>query len=356
MSITLKGRGLDIPVLQGGMGVGVSLGGLAGAVAACGAMGTVSSAIVGFDEPDFYRDPKGANCRALAREVRRAKELSRGKGMVAVNVMVATAQYADSIRTAIRAGADAVVCGAGLPVDLPAIAEGADIALSPIVSSGRAASAICRLWQKRYDRAPDFMVVEGSEAGGHLGFSKEELLAGTARPLEEITREVTEALRPFSERYGRAIPVFAAGGVWNGADAARLAACGASGVQLATRFIATHECDASRGFKDILLAASKADVQIVASPVGMPGRALRTPLIEKLEQGGRFPSSRCSDCLVTCPHSTTPYCILHALAQAVKGNYEEGLFFCGSNVWRLDAMRHVHEILDSLMNEWRAIV
>lgn len=354
MSVMLKGRELELPVLQGGMGVGVSLGGLAGAVAACGAMGTISSAIIGFDEPDFYQDPKGANLRALEREVRRAKELSGGRGMVAVNAMVAITQYADSVRAAIRAGADAIVSGAGLPTELPALAAGTDAALAPIVSSGRAAATICRLWEKRHAVAPDFVVVEGCEAGGHLGFPKEDVLAGRTKPLAAIVAEVAEALRPFEERRGRPIPVFAAGGVWSGADAARLGACGAAGVQLSTRFIPTYECDASQGYKDILLSARKEDVCIVPSPVGMPGRALHTPLIQKLEQGMRFSPKRCADCLVPCPHAATPYCILHALAQAVKGNYEEGLFFCGSNVWRLDAMGHVKDILDALMEEWRA--
>lgn len=356
MSIAIKGRGLDIPVIQGGMGVGVSLGSLAGAVAACGAMGTVSAAIPGFDEADFHQNPKAANVRALEREVRRAKEVSQGKGMVAVNVMVATTQYADSVAAAIRAGADAIVSGAGLPSELPALAAGADAALAPIVSSGRAAATICRLWHKRYDRAPDFVVVEGSEAGGHLGFSKEELLEKTAKPLETLVQEVTEALEPFEKLCGRPIPVFAAGGVWDGEDAARMQAQGAAGVQLATRFIATYECDASKAYKDVLIAARAEDAQIVHSPVGMPGRALRTPLIERLEQGLRFPPSRCSDCLTPCAHAATPYCILHALARAVKGDYEEGLFFCGSNVGRLTGMHHVSEVLDSLMKEWRMFV
>lgn len=354
MSITLKGRVLDLPVLQGGMGVGVSLGGLAGAVAACGAMGTISAAIPGFAEPDFEKDPLGANLRALSREVRRAKRVSGGRGMVAVNAMVATTQYEGCVRAAIEAGADAIVSGAGLPLNLPEIAAQSNVALAPIVSSGRALGAILRLWEKRYQAAPDFVVVEGSEAGGHLGFSKDELEGGKAKPLSDLVAEAVEALRPFVQKFGRAIPVFAAGGVWSGADAARVAARGAAGVQLATRFIATHECDASQAYKDILLHARREDVVIVESPVGMPGRALRTPLIERLRAGMRFAPKKCVDCLTPCAHASTPYCILRALAQAVRGNYEEGLFFCGANVWRLSGMRHVRDILDELMNEWRA--
>lgn len=355
MSLIMKNRALEIPIIQGGMGVGVSLGGLAGAVAACGAMGTVSAAIPGFHEPDFLKNPRAANQRALAREVRRAKEISGGRGLIAVNTMVATTGYAESVRTAIEAGADAIVSGAGLPLELPALAAGTDVAIAPIVSSGRAAGTICKLWEKRHGVLPEFVVVEGIEAGGHLGFSKEEALGGRAKSLETLVEEVVSTLAPFGERLGRPIPVFAAGGVWTGADAARMAAKGAVGVQLATRFIASFECDASQGYKDILLAAKKEDVCIVRSPVGMPGRALNTPLIQKLEAGNRFPPARCTDCLTPCPHAATPYCILTALTKALKGNYEEGLFFCGSNVWRLDKMRPVREILNEIMEEWRVL-
>ncbi len=355
MSIAISGRTLETPVLQGGMGIGVSLGSLAGAVAACGGMGTVSTAVAGFREPDFDSDPNGANLRALEREVQKAKHLSGGRGLVAVNAMVATSQYADSVRAAIRAGADAVVSGAGLPMDLPALAEGTGTLLAPVVSSGRAARAICRMWLKRHQVLPDFVVVEGCEAGGHLGFSPQEA-AGTAPPLEALVADTVRELRPFEEQAGRPIPVFAAGGVWDGRDAARMQAAGAAGVQLATRFIATYECDASQGYKDVLLAAGPQDVQIVHSPVGMPGRALRTPLIEQLEAGQRFPARRCVNCLVPCPKGETSYCIARALIQAVRGNYEEGLFFCGSNVWKLDRMRHVSDLIREIMAEWRAVV
>lgn len=353
-SINLGGKVLELPILQGGMGIGVSLGSLAGAVAACGGMGTISTAMPGFNEPDYAEDPEGANLRALAREIRRAKEIAGGRGLVAINAMVATTKYADSVRTAIEAGADAVVSGAGLPLDLPAIAAGigADTLLAPIVSSGRAAATICRLWEKRYRVLPGFVVVEGSEAGGHLGFAKEDLLSGSIAPLETLVAEVAAALVPFEERAGRRIPVFAAGGVWDGADAARLAACGAAGIQIATRLIATYECDASQGLKDILIAAKKEDIQLVQSPVGMPGRALRTPLIRRLEAGESAPSSGCTGCLVPCPRGKAPYCISEALVAAVRGDVENGLFFCGSNAWRLEGMHHAADVLESIMAEW----
>lgn len=354
MEITIAGRTLTVPILQGGMGVGVSLGRLAGSVAACGGMGTISTAGTGYDEPDFDTDPMGANMRALERHIRMAKELSHGAGMVAINAMVATVQYADSIRTAIKAGVDAIVSGAGLPLDLPALAEGANVALAPIVSGARAASLICRTWDKRYGKTPDFVVVEGIEAGGHLGFSREQAVNGTAPLLETLVSEVLEVLRPFCEKYGRSIPVFAAGGVFTGQDIARFTRLGAAGAQMSTRFIATPECDASQGYKDVILAARAEDVQIVQSPVGMPGRAVRTPLLERLAAGTKPITTRCMRCLTPCDPSTAPYCISRALIAAVQGNYEEGLFFCGSNVGRVNEMTDVKQLIDTLCSEWRA--
>ena len=198
------------------------------------------------------------------------------------------------------------------------------------------------------------MVVEGSQAGGHLGFHEDELLEGRCPTLEEILPGVLAEVRPYEEKYGRPIPVFAAGGVFTGQDMARYTRLGAAGVQLATRFIATYECDASQGFKDVLLQAREEDLAIIHSPVGMPGRAVRTPLIQRLEQGLRFPPKHCSLCMAGCQPAQVPFCITHALIQAVKGNWEEGLFFSGSNVGKLDRMLHVRELMDELMKDWRA--
>ena len=219
MAVTIRGKTLSLPILQGGMGVGISLDGLAGAVAACGGMGTLSTAVCGFQEPDFAKRPFEANLRALDRQVRHAKVLAHGAGLIAVNAMVATTQYADSVRTALRAGADAIVCGAGLPKDLPALASevsDSDAAIAPIVSSGRAAGLLCKLWDRHYGRIPDFLILEGPEAGGHLGFSRQDLDAPPS--LSDLLREVLTTIAPFRDKAGRDIPVFVAGGVKNGAD------------------------------------------------------------------------------------------------------------------------------------------
>ena len=357
--MTIRGKVLPLPILQGGMGVGISLDRLAGAVAACGGMGTISTAFCGFQEPDFDRDPKGANLRALERQVKRAKEAAKGAGMVAINAMVATTQYADSVRTALRAGVDAVVCGAGLPKDLPGIAAEvpeSDAALAPIVSGGRAAALICKLWDRHYGRVPDFVVLEGPLAGGHLGFSKEEAReaqAGHPKPLSNLLREVLEAVAPFKEKYGHDIPVFVAGGVKDGAEMRRYTDQGAAGAQFATRFIATEECDASDGYKQRLLESRPEDITIVQSPVGMPGRALRSPLIQRVEAGLQPRPGRCIKCLVPCDFKTTPYCISQALIDARNGDWENGLFFCGAGAGEVSRLSTVKAQLDQIMDEWR---
>lgn len=351
----IRGKTLPLPVLQGGMGIGVSLDGLAGAVAACGGMGTISAALSGLNEPDFADDPKGVTLRALGDQVRRAKEMARGAGLIAVNVMVATTQYAECVKTALKAGADAIVCGAGLPTDLPAIAAQvpeSDAALAPIVSSGRAAGLICRMWSRHNGRLPDFVVLEGPRAGGHLGFTPEE--ACSPRPLGELLRDVLEALSPFKEKCGRDIPVFVAGGVRDGREMAEYMKQGAAGAQFATRFITTQECDASPAYKQALIDAKPEDITIVQSPVGMPGRALRSPLIRRVEAGLQPKIDRCMKCLRPCDPAKSPYCISRALVDAARGDWENGLFFCGANAGEKREITTVKDEIDQIMSEWRS--
>lgn len=349
--LTLGGKPLAVPILQGGMGVGVSMGGLAGAVAACGALGCISTADAGYNEPDFATDPQGANLRALKKEIEKAKRLANGAGMVAVNAMVATRQYADAVRAAVAAGADAIISGAGLPLELPGLVEGSNTAIAPIVSSARAARLILRRWAARFGRTADFVVIEGCRAGGHLGFDEADLLAGRCQTLDEILPEVLAEVRPYEDKFGHPIPVFVAGGVYTGQDLAHYMEMGAAGAQIATRFIATYECDASQGYKDVILAAREEDARIIHSPVGMPGRALNTPLVQKLAQGLRFPPRRCSQCMAGCEPAKIPYCITHALIEAVRGNVEDGLFFCGANVGRVNRMRSVKELIGEILAE-----
>lgn len=347
--VKIRNKILSSPILQGGMGVGVSMGRLAGAVAACGGLGCISTADAGYLEEDFRKNPFAANLRAIASEIKKAKKIKGNMGMVAVNAMVATRQYADAVKTAVKAGVDAIISGAGLPLKLPEYVGDADVAICPIVSSKRAAKIILDYWKKHYNRSADFVVIEGHRAGGHLGFNEEDILENKCESLEEILPQVLEVTAKYEEEFGQEIPVFVGGGVFTNEDINHFIDLGASGVQIATRFIATDECDASDEYKNVYVNAKEEDVRIIHSPVGMPGRALNTPFIERLEREGSIPIDRCAACINSCKMKDSIYCITDALINAVKGNYEEGLFFCGDNAWRLDKIVPVSELMDELM-------
>lgn len=353
--IQILNRKLQIPIIQGGMGVGVSLGNLAGHVAACKGMGVISTVNAGYQETDFEEQPFRANIRALKAEIRKALNIAKGRGMVAINAMVAVNHYEETVTAAIESGIHAVISGAGLPMTLPKLTKGTGVAAAPIVSSGKAADIICKTWDRKYGVIPDFIVIEGPQAGGHLGFRREDILDGTALDTEAILAEVLDAVAIYEEKYGRKIPVFVAGGVFDGKDMARLVKLGAAGVQIATRFIATQECDASEAYKQRMVEAVSENVTIVKSPVGMPGRALNSPLIQRLARGEQLEPDRCNLCLKACPHGKlTPYCISRALIEAVKGNWENGLFFCGENVSRINKISTVKSLMDEIVREWKA--
>lgn len=352
--VKILNKELNIPIIQGGMGVGVSLGNLAGNVAACGAMGVISTVNAGYREPDFNQSPLKANIRALKEEIKKAFDIAKGKGMIAINAMVAVNHYEETIKAAVEAGIHAVISGAGLPLKLPEYTKGTNTAAAPIVSSGKAAEIICKAWDRKYEVIPDFIVIEGPKAGGHLGFNTSELLTNKTQNLKEILKDVIQKIRPFEDKYLRKIPIFVAGGVFNGKDMADMTDHGATGVQIATRFIATEECDASQEYKKAILAAKEEDTVIIKSPVGMPGRALNSSLIKRINQGEKYPPAICNNCLKTCPHGKeTPYCISRALIEAVKGNLEEGLFFCGSNVGRVNSMTTVSNLINEIIADWR---
>lgn len=201
------------------------------------------------------------------------------------------------------------------------------------------------------------MVLEGPLAGGHLGFSKEEAReaqAGNPKSLSDLLREVLEAIAPYRDKYGRDIPVFVAGGIADGAEMARYMKEGAAGAQFATRFIATEECDASPAYKQRLLDARDEDIAIVQSPVGLPGRALRSPLIQRVEAGTQPAVERCIKCLSACDYKTAPYCISRALIAAVRGDWENGLFFCGAGAGKINRLSTVRSQMEQIMSEWRA--
>lgn len=336
-----------IPIVQGGMGVGVSRSGLAGAVAKAGGIGMISSAQIGYDEPDFEKDIQGANIRGIEKHVMLAKEQAAG-GLVGVNVMVALQHYADHVRAAARAGADLVVCGAGLPVDLPELVQGTDTCIAPIVSSKKAASLILRMWDRKYHRTADMIVIEGPKAGGHLGFSPEQLNDIPSLHYDQEIKEIIEAKKVFEDKYETHIPVIAAGGIFDRSDVDHMMSLGADGVQIATRFVVTKECDAAPAYKQAYIQASEEDITIIKSPVGMPGRAIRNTFIRKAEQG-QIPIEHCFHCIKNCNPKEIPYCITQALVNAVKGDLEHGLIFCGAGVGKIKEITTVPALIRELI-------
>ena len=346
-----------VPVIQGGMGVGISLSGLASAVANQGGIGVIAGAMIGMKEPDVAKNPLEANLRALRNEIIKARELSNG--IIGVNVMVALTTFSQMVRTAIENKADIIFSGAGLPLEMPRHLlqlceekkEEFKTKLVPIVSSARAATVIAKKWLSRFNYLPDAFVVEGPKAGGHLGFKPEEI-QDPAHALEVLVPQVVDAVKPFEDQYGRAVPVIAAGGVYSGADIKRFLDLGAAGVQMGTRFVATHECDADERFKQSYLAAKQEDVTIIRSPVGMPSRALCNDFISAAREGLKKPFKCIFHCVSTCQQEKTPYCIAQALINAMRGNLERGFAFCGANVFRVNKIITVGELMDSLQHEF----
>ena len=342
------------PIIQGGMGVGVSLSGLASAVANEGGVGVISSAGIGMLEADFEKNFKEANRRALQREIKRAKEKTHG--VIGVNILVAISDFSDLVKIAVSAGADMLFLGAGLPLKVPEIWppdvwKKVKTKIVPIVSSSRAAKIIFRSWQKHYNCVPDAVVVEGPLAGGHLGFKKEQI-NDPAYTLEKILPEVVSVIKPFEQYFNKNIPVIAAGGVYTGEDIYKYFKLGAQGVQMGTRFVATYECDASEEFKKAYIRCNKKDLVIIDSPVGLPGRAIRNRFLEEIESGNKIPFKCPWQCLKTCDIRTSPYCIARALTNAKNGHLEKGFAFAGANAYRIDKIISVKELFETLSMEY----
>lgn len=333
-----------IPVIQGGMGVGVSLANLAGAVAANGGIGVISTAQIGFRESDFRKNPIECNLRAIGKEIAKARDLAKG-GILGVNIMVATRRYEDYVRAAVKAGIDLVISGAGLPMNLPELTAGSRTKIAPIVSGRKALDLLVRYWKKKYGRRPDLVVIEGPEAGGHLGFSPEELELYKEKSYDGEVQSILDYVKELEQETGESIPVVVAGGVYDRADMDHYMSMGAAGVQMATRFVTTVECDASDAYKQAYINAQKEDIEIIKSPVGMPGRAIHNAFLDKVKAGERFMRG-CRQCIKTCKPDTAPYCITEVLINAVEGRLDEGLIFCGSNAYRAEKIETVARIME----------
>ena len=285
------------PIIQGGMGVGISLSSLAGAVAKAGGVGIISTAQIGFRDPGFTKNPMDANLKAIHEEFAKARAIAP-EGVLGFNIMVAANEYKQYVKEAVKAGANVIISGGGLPVDLPKfvaeaeeelLAEGRKkqrTMIAPIVSSVKSAMVICRMWDRKHKTAPDFVVIEGPCAGGHLGFSEEQLTELGAdtesvsktykqSKYEEEIRSIINTVKEFADKYKKEIPVIVAGGVYDHADVLRQLELGANGVQVATRFVTTEECDADTAYKQAYIHAKEEDIVIVKSPVGMTGRAIK---------------------------------------------------------------------------------
>ncbi len=325
-----------MPIVQGGMGVGISLSRLASAVAEEGGIGVISSAGLGVIYGDYSKDYRKASIYGLRQELRKAREATRG--IVGVNVMVAMSNFADMVRTAIAEKADIIFSGAGLPLNLPSfLAKGVKTKLAPIVSSARAAKVLCNKWFSEYGYVPDAIVVEGPKAGGHLGYKLDQL-DDERFSLDAVVPQVAAEVSDFGE------------------DIYRIMELGADAVQMGTRFVTTEECDADERFKQSYIDAGRDDIEIIESPVGMPGRAIRNSFLDRVRQGIKRPKNCPFDCIRTCDVTHSPYCIMLALYNAFRGRLQNGYAFCGANAWRADRIGTVHELMHSLSDEYDAFV
>lgn len=344
---TLKIGDLSInpPFIQGGMGVRVSRANLASAVANQGCVGIIAGVGLGKFEDLPGKDYVRVGEDALREEIRKARRQS--SGIIGVNILVASSNYENLVRAAVDEEIDLIISGAGLPLDLPRLAAGSNAKLLPIVSSAKAFRIICKKWERNFKRHPDAVVVEGPRAGGHLGFAFQDVVNGTTPGLEEIVTEVCEAANDISP----SIPVIAAGGIFDGEDIARFLKRGASGVQMATRFVCTHECDVHENFKQAYINAKEGDTTIIKSPLGMPGRAIMNEFVKHIAAGKTIPFKCTYRCLKSCDPTTAPYCICSVLAKAAEGNLAESFVFAGSNVHRCTEIVSVQSLIEQLTEE-----
>ncbi|KHS57359.1 2-nitropropane dioxygenase [Terrisporobacter othiniensis] len=338
-----------MPVIQGGMGIGISRSSLASAVSNAGGIGIISGVSIGYDEDDFENNTLEANLRALKKHLIIAKEKSNN-GIIGVNLMVAMNYYEDHVKAAVESGCDLIISGAGLPLQLPKLVKNSNTKIAPIVSSSKAAHVILKMWDKKDNTTADLIIVEGPKAGGHLGFSNDELDDIKSINYDDEFIKILDITKKYEEKYNKKIPVIAAGGISSGIDVKKYLDLGAGGVQVGTRFVATHECDAHDNFKQTYINAKEEDIKIVKSPVGLPGRAIKNKFIDTI-LCSRPKITKCYNCLVPCNPKNTPYCISTALINAVKGNVDDALLFCGADAYKINELKSVKEVMNELTCE-----
>jgi len=339
---------IELPIIQGGMGVRVSSSSLASAVSNEGALGVIASVGLGEEWKDTGYDYKKSSRMSLIDSIGIAR--SKTKNPIGVNIMCVLTNYDDLVDAAQEACVSVIISGAGLPLKLPSLIKNNCTKLVPIVSSARAAHIICRTWRRRYNRLPDAIVVEGPLAGGHLGYSKEELKDSEHVYLDNILKEVLVVVRGFKNGVLE-IPVIASGGIFDGNDIARVIRLGASGVQMGTRFVCTDECDVSIKYKEAYIAAKESDIVVIQSPVGMPARVIENEFVRKISKGERIDFGCAYKCLLTCDPKKVNYCIAKALVNSSCGKMDKGFAMCGSSVYRIKKIVPVKELIAELVKD-----
>lgn len=340
---------IKIPVIQGGMGIGVSRENLASAVSNAGGLGVISGINIGYDEEGFSKNPLSTNLKALKKHIQKAKELSNNKP-IGINLMVAMNFYEEHVKTAIESGIDIIISGAGLPVKLPKFIGDSNVKIAPIVSSAKACKLLLKMWDKKYNKTADMVIVEGPKAGGHLGFHREELEDLDSIDYDGEFIKILQIIKEYSQKYKKEIPVIAAGGISTSSNVKKYIDMGASGIQVGTLFVPTEECDADIAFKNSYIECKKEDIKIVKSPVGLPGRAIYNKFLDKL-QTTKPKITKCYNCMETCNPSSTPYCISQALINAVNGSIDNALLFCGADAYKINKIKTVKEVIDDLISE-----
>ncbi len=345
--VVIRNKTIEVPIIQGGMGVGVSLSGLATAVINEGGIGTISLSQVGFRGKDFWKNYKSSceeNYNSLKNEVKKVRKNTKETGFLAVNILSASRDYANLAKTAVEAGVDAIVSGAGLPMDLPKYTKDSDTANIPIVASSRVLNVIMRKWKRKYDVIPDAVIIEGPDAGGHLGIKYEEI----GKEVTSLSERLID-VKQYMDKNDLHFPIFVAGGVYTREDIQHFIKLGADGVQLGTRFIATEECDVHPNFKQKFVDAKKEDIVYVKSPVGYPARAIRNEFTETIAKANIRPE-KCIACILPCKgvHEETPYCISEYLSRSALGDATTGLVFTGANGYRINEITTVHKLFKEL--------
>ncbi|WP_149724886.1 nitronate monooxygenase [Campylobacter concisus] len=349
---------IKYPIFQGGMGLGISWDKLAGNVSLEGGLGIISSVGTGYYEnrkfinKELNAKPFGSenfySTRGLRAIIENARKIC-GDLPLGVNIMYAANDYARVVKDACEAGINIIVSGAGLPTNLPEFTLNfKEVALVPIISSAKALKIICKRWLQRYDRLPDAVVLEGPLSGGHQGFTYEQCL-DPEFSLFNLIPQVKAEIKEWGD-----FPLIAAGGIWDKNDIEKAISLGADGVQMGTRFIGTHECDADIGFKEVILAAEEKDIELIKSPVGYPARGIRTNLINLVEKR-MGPKIQCiSNCVSPCQRGKgakeVGYCIADRLFDSFSGKKETGLFFTGANGYKLKELISVKELMHKLVH------